>query len=231
MAVDYVVRMLSQLDAAVNGADANKIFDIIVALEAFPMTESILRDTMIGKKLVQIKKQLINDRKLIDKIDKIIIQWRKLVSSVKESTSCGGSTSSAGDLRGTDILKGVSETRRRIIEAFSKELEKSIQIRKGQYTLRGGSLSRTSSGSLSRSSSGTKAAASVSSAPPLYSTTTYLAFSLETSINTKFPDQTDNGNYKRKVRSILSNLKNNEGLRYLLARLHTNSFAHSQIKV
>ena len=210
--------MALQLDKAVGCMDEAKILDIIVALEAFPMTIDVLKSTFIGKKLVQIRKKLNQNKKCIETIDRIIVRWKKLVAEQ-------GSSSTVKVDPNYDIFQGLSETRRKIIDAFSKELEKSIEIKKGQYTLRASSLSRTSSGSLSRTSSETKPA--TQTAASTYSTSAYLAYSLESSIDKKFPEQSDNNNYKIKVRSILSNLKTNEGRgTYLFTDTTLNSLNH-----
>lgn len=203
MAADAVTKMSAQLDKAVNCMDETKILDIIAALEVFPITIDLLKITLIGKKLVQLKKKLNSKKKHIECIDRIILKWKNLVPKQ------GGSTKPVMAEPRYDIFHGLSEARVKIIEAFSKELEKSIDIKKGQYTLRASSLSRSNSSTLSRSGSESKA--TMQNVASTHSTSTYLAYSLESSINKKFPEQTDSNNYKVKVRSILSNLKNNEG--------------------
>ncbi len=194
-----VQRLASQLTKAFDENHEETIVDILNVLTHVKMTVELLKATMVGKTLTQVKKKYTNSSQIQSKAQHLLGMWKELAgvatssaadSKPKPTFSNTVSKDSAekeapksvskveneidGDGDDMDFGKHLPEIRKKIVEAIAKELQTSTTIP---------------------------------------SIALSFAYNIEDSIHRRHPESIDGDNYKKKARSIVSNFKKNEGLR------------------
>lgn len=195
-----VQRLTSQLAKAFDGNHEETMVDILNVLNHVKMTVELLKATMVGKTVTQIKKKYTNNSQIQSKAQHLLGMWKELAgvsstsattdSKIKPTFSNTVSKDNVqidvpksvikvesevdGDGDDMDFGKHLPEIRKKIVEAIAKELQTSTTIP---------------------------------------SIALSFAYNMEDSIHRRHPESVDGDNYKKKARSIVSNLKKNEGLR------------------